>query len=82
MAPIEALYEKHGGNIHAIFESLNENPRKALKYPPKAGAEFARKYLEGGYSCLDADAKDTRNMLQAHCRCSAGCYAAAMTAAR
>jgi hypothetical protein len=60
MAPIEALYEKHSGNIHAIFESLNENPRKALKYPPKSGAEFARKYLEGGYSCLDADAKDTR----------------------
>ena len=52
------LYNKHDGDIEAIFRSLNENPEKALKphHKPKTAREFAEKYSEGYYSVI-AEAK-------------------------
>jgi len=61
--PLEALYQKHGGDVRAIFDELGENPRKALKYPPKSASEFAAKYLDGGYTYTDeglAASKDAK----------------------
>ena len=51
----EALYDKFSGNILQIFASLQENPRKALKHPPKDGQDFARKYYEGYYADIGAE---------------------------
>lgn len=45
----EELYEKFGGDLRAIFNSLNESPRKALKHPPTDAKQFAKKYYEGAY---------------------------------
>ena len=51
------LYNKHDGDIRKIFDSLNENPRKCLKYPPKDDVHFAEQYVKGMYTYIeDADA--------------------------
>jgi hypothetical protein len=42
-APLVTLYASHGGNLEAIFAELGDDPGKALKYPPKDAAEFAKK---------------------------------------
>ncbi|DAZ99549.1 TPA: hypothetical protein N0F65_005421 [Lagenidium giganteum] len=47
---LAALYTKHDGDIKAIFEDLDENPKKALKYPPSSSKEFGRKYAQGFYT--------------------------------
>lgn len=47
-APLVALYESHGGNLEAIFTELGDDPGKALKYPPKDAAEFAKKVCAFG----------------------------------
>ena len=49
-APLVELYDKHGGNLTAIFGELGEDPGKALKYPPVTGPEFAQKYVQGKYT--------------------------------
>jgi hypothetical protein len=54
IAALEALYEKHGGDLGAIFEVLGEDPKKAIKYPPKDANEFATKYLSGAYTYYTA----------------------------
>ncbi|KAJ8546936.1 hypothetical protein ON010_g11299 [Phytophthora cinnamomi] len=56
---LEALYEKFDGDVKAIFEvgdteELDENPRKALKYPPTSAAEFGKKYAQGFYTMAEA----------------------------
>ncbi|KAG6623767.1 uncharacterized protein IUM83_02166 [Phytophthora cinnamomi] len=51
---LEALYEKFDGDVKAIFEELDENPRKALKYPPISAAEFGKKYAQGFYTMAEA----------------------------
>lgn len=47
---LAALYEKHDGDVRAIFEELDESPRKAIKYPPSCAAEFGKKYAQGFYT--------------------------------
>lgn len=42
-APLLELYEKHNGDIKAIFAALGDHPGKALKYPPESADEFATK---------------------------------------
>ena len=60
------LYNKHDGDLVAIFGELNENPEKALKphNKPKSAREFARKMVAGFYSLLKderaSDAKDAK----------------------
>ena len=49
---LEDLYDKHHGDIQAIFDELGESARKALKHPPKDATEFATKYYEGYYDDL------------------------------
>ncbi|CEG50360.1 uncharacterized protein PHALS_08076 [Plasmopara halstedii] len=51
---LEAMYNKFGGDIEAIFKELNESPRKALKHSPKSAAEFGRKYAQGFYTMAEA----------------------------
>lgn len=51
---LAALYDKFDGDIKAIFEELDENPRKALKYPPESAAEFGKKYAQGFYTMAEA----------------------------
>lgn len=48
------LYNKHDGDLVAIFDELQENPEKALKphNKPKSAREFARKMVAGFYSLL------------------------------
>jgi hypothetical protein len=53
----EELYEKYDGDIRAIFDSLNESPRKALKHPPADAKDFARRYYEGLYTDITASTK-------------------------
>uniref|UniRef100_K3X9A7 Uncharacterized protein n=1 Tax=Globisporangium ultimum (strain ATCC 200006 / CBS 805.95 / DAOM BR144) TaxID=431595 RepID=K3X9A7_GLOUD len=48
------LYEKHDADLRAIFKELDENPRKALKYPPCDAAEFGKKYAQGFYTYAEA----------------------------
>jgi hypothetical protein len=50
---LEKLYGAHGGNLMAVFDVLGEDPGKALKYPPANAAEFATKYLAGGYTYVE-----------------------------
>ncbi|TMW61289.1 hypothetical protein Poli38472_013752 [Pythium oligandrum] len=47
---LAALYDKHDGDLRAIFESIDESPRKALKYPPSNATEFGKKYAQGFYT--------------------------------
>ncbi|KAJ0393182.1 hypothetical protein P43SY_000569 [Pythium insidiosum] len=47
---LAALYDKLDGDLRAIFEELDESPRKALKYPPSSAAEFGKKYAQGFYT--------------------------------
>jgi hypothetical protein len=54
LAALAALYNSHGGDLAAIFGVLGEDPKKALKYPPKDAAAFATKYLEGCYTYYTA----------------------------
>ena len=49
---LEKLYTDCAGDVKKIFDKLQEDPGKALKYPPADAAEFARKYLAGGFSYL------------------------------
>ena len=35
-------------------QELDENPRKALKYPPVDAAEFGKKYAQGFYTYAEA----------------------------
>ena len=37
------MYIEMGGDIERIFHRYGENPRKALKYPPRDEFEFAHK---------------------------------------
>jgi hypothetical protein len=61
---MEALYNKHDGDLVRIFDELGANPEKALKphNKPKSAREFARKYVAGFYSLLKdeepAESKD------------------------
>lgn len=48
------LYEKHDADLRAIFKELNENPRKALKYPPTSAEEFGMRYAQGFYTYAEA----------------------------
>eukprot|EP00597_Dinobryon_sp_UTEXLB2267_P016765 CAMPEP_0201092274 /NCGR_PEP_ID=MMETSP0812-20130820/870_1 /ASSEMBLY_ACC=CAM_ASM_000668 /TAXON_ID=98059 /ORGANISM="Dinobryon sp., Strain UTEXLB2267" /LENGTH=105 /DNA_ID=CAMNT_0047343791 /DNA_START=23 /DNA_END=340 /DNA_ORIENTATION=+ len=62
---LEALYEKHGGDLDDIFAELRADPSKAKKphHRPKSAREFASKYMEGFYSLVEdnqPDAKDSR----------------------
>ena len=45
-----ALYDKHRGDMQALFDELKESPRKALKYPPKDAQDFAERYMAGALS--------------------------------
>mmetsp|Transcript_25369 Transcript_25369/g.30064 ORF Transcript_25369/g.30064 Transcript_25369/m.30064 type:complete len:524 (-) Transcript_25369:201-1772(-) len=54
IAALEQLYTKHGGDLAAIFQVLGEDPKKALKYPPKDASTFANKYLSGAYTYYTA----------------------------
>ena len=55
------LYNKHGGDIRNIFDSLKENPRKCLKYPPRDDVHFAEQYVLGMYTYIeDADAAEAK----------------------
>ncbi|KAG9407657.1 hypothetical protein AC1031_002376 [Aphanomyces cochlioides] len=47
---LEALYEKHRGDLRDVFEELDENPRKALKHPPADATDFGIKYAQGFYT--------------------------------
>ncbi|KAG5181309.1 hypothetical protein JKP88DRAFT_321721, partial [Tribonema minus] len=58
LKPIVALYERHGGDVRAIFEELGEHPGKALKHPPSDAADFARRYLGGGYTYTESAAAE------------------------
>lgn len=49
MAKLESLYEKHAGNIEAIFAELGESAEKALRYPPSNSKDFAERYVLGFY---------------------------------
>ena len=67
LQPMLQLWDRHHGDVRAIFSELAESPRKALKYPPKDRADFASKYLAGGYTCINttgstasAESKDSR----------------------
>ncbi|OWZ12223.1 hypothetical protein PHMEG_00014649 [Phytophthora megakarya] len=51
---LKALYEKFNGDINAIFEELDENPRKALKHPPTSATDFGTKYAQGFYTMAEA----------------------------
>ncbi|KAK1942697.1 hypothetical protein P3T76_006196 [Phytophthora citrophthora] len=51
---LTALYKKFDGDINAIFEELDENPRKALKHPPTSATEFGKKYAQGFYTMAEA----------------------------
>ncbi|KAG7394732.1 hypothetical protein PHYBOEH_004775 [Phytophthora boehmeriae] len=51
---VAALYEKLDGDINAIFEELEEDPRKALKHPPQSAADFGKKYAQGFYTIAEA----------------------------
>ncbi|KAF0683854.1 Aste57867_24129 [Aphanomyces stellatus] len=48
-----ALYDKHHGNLHEIFDALDENPRKALKHPPADATDFGIRYAQGFYTYAD-----------------------------
>lgn len=52
------MFDKYGGDVGKIFDKLNENARKAIKYPPKDAEEFGMKYAQGFYSCLTSEAKE------------------------
>jgi len=43
--------------MSAVFDELGENPRKALKYPPRDAEDFATRYYEGRYTTLESDSK-------------------------
>ncbi|KAF4315635.1 hypothetical protein BBO99_00008861 [Phytophthora kernoviae] len=51
---VAVLYEKLDGDIKAIFEELQEDPRKALKHPPQSAADFGTKYAQGFYTMAEA----------------------------
>ncbi|RLN72629.1 hypothetical protein BBJ28_00014440 [Nothophytophthora sp. Chile5] len=57
---LATLYDQLEGDLKAIFEveldtqELDENPRKALKYPPESAAEFGKKYAQGFYTMAEA----------------------------
>lgn len=56
---MEDIYNKHNGDLDAIFSELNANPAKAKKphNRPKSSSEFAKKFLAGFYNLLgDEDA--------------------------
>lgn len=53
----EALYNRHSGDVNAIFAELGENPEKAHRHPPANATEFATKYSQGFYTFTSADAK-------------------------
>ena len=52
------LFDEFDGDVDKLFDHLNENPRKAKKYPPKDAREFGIKYSQGFYTCVEADAKN------------------------
>jgi len=54
---LEDLYDKHEGSIESIFEELNENPGKAIKYPPADKSVFATKYQAGFYTYVGSRAE-------------------------
>ena len=53
----EQLYNKHSGDVNAIFAELGENPEKALRHPPASAHEFAEKYSQGFYTATSAELK-------------------------
>ncbi len=63
----EDLYEKHDGDLDAIFAELGANPEKAKKphNRPKDAKEFAKKYVQGFFNLLKdevaAESKDCGN---------------------
>ncbi|CAM9841509.1 unnamed protein product [Ascophyllum nodosum] len=59
LEPYRKLFHEHNGNLRAIFDDLGEDPGKALKYPPANADEFARVYVNGGYTYL-LDVKSDR----------------------
>lgn len=57
---LEKLYNDKGGNLEDIFDTLGEDPGKALKYPPADATTFARKYLEGSYTYIEVRKQPSR----------------------
>ena len=51
------MYEQFDGNMDQIFDELNENPRKAKKYPPASATEFGIKYAQGFYTTIESESK-------------------------
>ena len=70
MDRMEALYEKHNGDLDLIFQELQANPTKAKKphNRPKNASEFAFKMVKGFYTLVEdegatdnnADSKDAK----------------------
>ena len=52
------MYEQFNGDLDQLFDELNENPRKAKKYPPSDAHEFGIKYAQGFYACLESEGKE------------------------
>ena len=50
---LTSLYNDCEGDVEAIFACLNEDPGKAIRYPPSSALEFATKYLAGGYTYVE-----------------------------
>eukprot|EP00614_Pseudopedinella_elastica_P024167 CAMPEP_0172622542 /NCGR_PEP_ID=MMETSP1068-20121228/121213_1 /TAXON_ID=35684 /ORGANISM="Pseudopedinella elastica, Strain CCMP716" /LENGTH=235 /DNA_ID=CAMNT_0013430727 /DNA_START=28 /DNA_END=735 /DNA_ORIENTATION=- len=50
VTPLVDLYNKHSGDLVKMFEELEEDPGKALKYPPSSAEDFAAKYVVGKYT--------------------------------
>jgi len=44
------LYERHGGDLDAIFMELGEDPTRAKTNPPSSAQDFADKYNGGFYA--------------------------------
>eukprot|EP00428_Durinskia_dybowskii_P080433 CAMPEP_0170424412 /NCGR_PEP_ID=MMETSP0117_2-20130122/37541_1 /TAXON_ID=400756 /ORGANISM="Durinskia baltica, Strain CSIRO CS-38" /LENGTH=111 /DNA_ID=CAMNT_0010683273 /DNA_START=23 /DNA_END=358 /DNA_ORIENTATION=- len=65
---LENLYDKHNGDLDAIFYELKADPSKAKKphHRPKNAKEFAEKYLEGYYSIIDNEADNIAEAKSSH----------------
>jgi len=64
-----ALYEKHEGDLDAIFAELGQSPEKAKKphHRPKSAAEFAAKFMEGYYTIIaESEASDVAESKSSH----------------
>ncbi|CAM9911518.1 unnamed protein product [Scytosiphon promiscuus] len=50
LEPYVKLFQRHNGDLRAMFDDLGEDPGKAIKYPPANAQAFATVYTRGGYT--------------------------------